>query len=234
MARKRRKPTDTSTGMDQDAFDAWFRHTFDRPPEDLTKPLWYNRIDRPPSEWEQRPAVERDDPVATAMRIRHLFSNAGTLLDPYSDDQVGHGLDVIVNGSIDGEIYALANRDVPLELRLSGLRSIVTLFREVFALRLRDPGRRDGQLGTICFMFWDVANLANPDGDTVLDVLEDTLALASEPCQRAALHGLGHEYWSARNRDDVTAIVDRWLRRHPQITDELRAYADNARVGCVM
>jgi len=234
MPRKPVKPPDTAIGVDMDAFGAWLRHTFDRSPGELTKPLWYNRVDDPPTEWQQRPVVERDDPVATARRIRHLFCHAGILLDQYSDDQVGHGLDVIVNGSIDGEIYALAHRDVPVELRLTGLRSIVTLFREVFSLRLKDPSRRDGQLGTVCFMFWDVANLANPDGDTVLDVLEDTLALDSEPCQRAALHGLGHEYWSARNREEVTAIVDRWLLRHPDVPDGLRAYANDARLGYVM
>lgn len=232
MARKRRQPPDPD--LDLEAFEAWVRYTFDRSSEELTKPVWYHRIDNPPTEWELRYAAEINDPVATAIRIRHLFSNSGALLQGFSDDQVGHGLSFIVDGSLGGEIHVLGNRDVPPVLRITGLRSIVTLFREVFAARLSADGAVSRQLDYICFMFWDVANLAYADGETVLDVLEQTLALGSEPCQRAALHGLGHEYWSTRDRGHVTDIVDRWLTRNPRVAGALRDYAERAQIGDVM
>jgi hypothetical protein len=215
-----------------DAFDAWLRYLFDRPPEDLGRKPWYWRgDDEPPSEWMSRYA-EHDDPVATAERVRRLFSDAGNLLRPYSDEQVGHGLKVIVDSSLDGQIRALTDRTVPLVLRTTGLRSIVTLFAQVFAPRLRGDGPPSrSTLEYICFMFWDTAPIADLGDDTVLDVLEDTLALDSVPCQKAALHGLGHAHMSAP--EHVPVIVDRWLERHPHAPQDLRDYATQARAGMV-
>jgi hypothetical protein len=45
--------------------------------------------------------------VAQAERIRRLFSDAGALPRPYSDEQVGYGLDAIVN-SAGGDIRVRA------------------------------------------------------------------------------------------------------------------------------
>ena len=215
-----------------DAFEAWLDYAFNREPAELTDPAWYFRDEGdPPREWITHYA-RRDDDTATAERIRRLFTNAGELLQPYSDDQVAHGLEFIVNGSCGGEIWTLCAPSVPLALRLSGLRSIVPLFRQVFAARLPDHEEARTRLGTTCFMFWDVANLGPADNDTVLDVLEDTLAMGSVPCQRAALHGLGHQFWSAR--EHVPAIIDRWLERRPHAPEELRTYAAEARTGMIL
>jgi hypothetical protein len=221
-------------GREMDAFDAWVQYLFDRPPEDLTRrDPWYRRdADEPPREWTVRYA-EHDEPVATAERIRRLFSSAGTVLGPYSDHQVAHGLQVIVNGSIGGLIVALADPRVPVALRTTALRSIVTLFAEVFAPRLPDSEEStDKPLGDLCFMFWDVIALGRGDEDTKLDVLEDTLALDSLACQRAALHGLGHLHMYEPTH--VPEIVDRWLQRRRDAPAELLAYARTARDGMVM
>jgi hypothetical protein len=214
---------------DMDAFDAWLEHLFDRSERDLDRIPWYHRLDDPPTDWTLRYA-RSDSPAATAERIRRLFSDAGALLGPYTDEQVGHGLKVIVDGSCGGEIRALSDSRVPVVLRTAALRSITTLFGEVFAPRLRTEDQQQSTLGYICFMFWDVATIA-PGDETVLDVLEQTLALDSTPCQRAALHGLGHEYRYAA--DHVPAIVDRWLNRNPRAPRELRDYATQARTGSV-
>jgi len=214
-----------------DAFNAWLRYLFDRPPEDLGRDPWYWRVDEPPSEWMSRYA-QHDDPVATAERIRRLFGDAGNLLRPYSDEQVGHGLKMIVDSNLDGQIRALTDRTVPVTLRTAGLRSIVTLFAQVFAARLQGDGSQSrSTLESICFMFWDTAPIVELGEDTVLDVLEDTLALSSVPCQRAALHGLGHAHMSAPKQ--VQVIVDRWLQKHPHAPQDLREYAMQARAGMV-
>ena len=81
-------------------------------------------------------------------------------------------------------------------------------------------------------MFWDVAPLVPSRDDTLLEVLEARLALDSVACQRAALHGLGHEYSAAP--DKVPEIIHRWLQRHPHAPDELRAYAVQASTGRVL
>jgi hypothetical protein len=205
--------------MTMDEFDAWMAYLFQRPPEE------------PESEWLNRYA-EHDSPAAAAERIRRLFGDAGNLLRPYTDDQVAHGLDVIVNASFGGEIAALTDRRVPVRLRTTGLRAIVTLFAEVFAVRLRGEGLpTQTPLERVCFMFWDVAALGHGEEDTTLDVLEDILALDSVPCQWAALHGLGHLHF--RTPEHVPAIVDRWLERHPDAPQPLREYAAAARTGMV-
>ncbi|WP_155368388.1 hypothetical protein [Catellatospora vulcania] len=195
-------------------FDAWLAYLFE-PPRDEQPVVWLDRY------------AHQDTPVAQAERIRQLFGDAGASLRPYSDDRVAHGLREVVDG-----LGVLCSRRVPMVLRTRGLRSIVTLFAEVFAARIEvEHSRRIPELQTVCFMFFEVAPVDLGD-DTVLDVLEDTLALASVPCQRAALHGLGHAHLHAPR--PVQAIVDRWLSRHRDAPQELRDYAAAARVGDVM
>ncbi len=179
-------------------------------------------------EWLERYA-RHDRPAAMAERIRHLFSNAGAILGPYTDDQIARGLMDIIDG---GELYAFNTGQLPVVLRTTGLRSIVTLFTEIFAVRIavEDPQLRP-KLERTCFMFFDAAAI-NLGDDTVLDVLEEILALPSIPCQRAALHGLGHAHFEAAHHAQV--IVDRWLKTHPGAPQELRDYATAARDGNVM
>ncbi|MEH1127837.1 hypothetical protein [Micromonospora sp. CPCC 206061] len=210
-----------------DAFDAWLAYLFDRPAEKR------RRAEPASTEWMTRHAPH-DGPVAAAERIRRLFGDAGNLLRPYSDEQVGLGLGYIVDSSYDGEIRALADPRVPRVVRIGGLRSIRSLFAEVFAQRLEGDdlgGRCRTTLEHVCFMFWDIAPVGRLGDDTILDVLEDTLALDSTACHWAALHGLGHAYHDAPGH--VPGIVDSWLRSHREISPALREYATLARMGAV-
>jgi hypothetical protein len=85
--------------------------------------------------------------------------------------------------------------------------------------------RLDGEV------FWDIAPVGSLGDDKVLDVLEDTLTLDSTACDWAALHGLGHAYYAAP--DAAQDIVDGWLRRRRGLSQALRDYAGQARVGAV-
>ena len=223
-----------------DAFEVWLEHLFDREPGDFE---WYLGDDRP-TEWTLR-YEEGDTSAARAERIRRLFSDAGALLRPYSDEQVGYGLDSLVF-SAGGDVAVLGDDRVPSALRAAGLRSIVTLFAEVFAPRVRaarpgygrsrepsEAGQPLPKLDYVCFMFWDIAPIMAGEDITreVLAVLEATLALDSAACQRAALHGLGH--WHGAAPDEAARIVRSWLQGHPQASDELRAYAVRASAGHV-
>jgi hypothetical protein len=167
-------------------------------------------------------------PAEAAGRIERLFATSGALLGGYSDDQVARGLREIVDG---GEIHVLTDRKVPIVLRTRGLRSIVTLFAEVFAPRLAVEHPKRPPLEGLCFMFFDIAPIDLGD-DTVLDVLEAILALDSVACQRSALHGLGHAHFHAA--EHVPPIVDRWLKKNRNAPQELREYAAAARIGGVM
>lgn len=201
-----------------DTFDAWLAYLFDRSAEE-------HRAEPAPTQWMH-------DGPAAAQRIRRLFGDAGNLLRAYSDEQVGRGLRVIVDSSYDGEIRALTDPRVPRQDRIGGLRSIRTLFAEVFAERLDgDIHRCRTTLEYVCFMFWDIAPIGRLGDDTVLDVLEDTLALESTACRWAALHGLGHAYHDAPGQ--VRGIVDGWLRAHREISRALCDYARLARAGAV-
>jgi len=224
-----------------DAFEAWLEHLFDREPGESEPVPWYIGESRP-TEWTLR-YEEGDTPVAQAERIRRLFSDAGALLRPYSDEQVGYAVE-----SAGGDIRAFGDGRVPSALRAAGLRSIVTLFAEVFAPRLgaappgyprpwerSAPGQPLRRLDYVCFMFWDIAPIVPGREDTereVLKALEATLALDSAACQRAALHGLGH--WHYAVPDEVERIVGRWLRANPLAPDDLRDYAVQASAGRVL
>jgi hypothetical protein len=230
-----------------DAFAAWVEHLFDRAPDEFGPVPWYFGDSRP-TEWTLH-YEDSDTPVAQAERIGRLFSAAGVLLRSYSDEQVGYGLDSLV-WSAGGDIMVLGDSRVPSALRTAGLRSIVTLFAEVFAPRLHaappewacpvessQPGQPTDELAYVCFMFWDIAPIVPgregcEDTDReVIRVLEETLALDSAACQRAALHGLGH--WQRSAPEEVSRIVRRWLQDHPQAPDELRDYAVQASAGSV-
>ena len=239
--------------VSDDAFEAWVEYLFDRPPSELEPIAWYHG-EETLTTWDVYYA-DSDTPVAQAERIRRLFSNAGPLLRPYTDQQVGHGLNFIVNPACGGEIWVLAGHAIPPAVRVAGLRSIVTLFTDVFAPRLRVPHPRPADpdpaliqgsgglvhpLDFVCDMFWDVAPLVPRRDDDArlqiiaakLEVLEATLALDSTACQHAALHGLGHEHQEAT--DEVPEIIHRWLRRNPHAPEELRAYAAQAAIGSVL
>lgn len=195
-----------------DGFDAWLAYLF----EDDSDDAWFSHY------------AATDTPVARAERIRHLFGNAGSLLSGYADDAVSDGVRTI----LDGDIGVFFDKKVPVVGRTRGMRSIVTLFAEVFAPRIQhEVDQRTPKIQHTCFMFFDIGPIDLGD-DTMLDVLEEIAALPSIPCQRAALHGLGHAHFHVPG--DVEPIVDRWLRRHRDAPLELREYAQAARAGQVM
>lgn len=212
-------------------------HLFDPPAKDPWRAPW----DDEPSEWTLRHAA-RDNPTAAAQRIGRLFADAGTLLRPYSDEQVGHGLTVLVDPGAGGDIRVLTDHRVPIQLATAALEGTLTLYAEVFGPRL-DPcspathsQRTDPkqQLSQICFMFWDVAPLDDCDRprlDAIVDVLERTLRLESTAAQWAALHGLGHRHYQAPGQ--VEEVIDHWLARRPHVSDDLQRYARQARTGRV-
>jgi hypothetical protein len=212
------------------AFEDVVRHLFDHP---YTDPAWHRDVDA--DYWPATPARE-------AEVLTRLFRDAGTLLTPYTDDQVGQGLWYIASPSCSSHAFCAVDASVPLPARLELVASIGDLFRQVYARRL--PAvlghlGEGGPLATSCYMWWDEFPWYLEPEDTtrreldarMLATLGEVLALDSAPCQEAALHGINH--CAVHPPPEVQAIVDRYLASGRVARPELVRYAKLARTGHV-
>lgn len=218
-------------------FPEWVIYNFDHP---VTEPAWCWSDE---GDWE---APDLEMPQIAAYLTR-LFAESGTVLLPYSDAQVGQGLQVLINNCLSDDIFSLREPEVPLEDRLRGIRAMEDLFRDCFASRcsphlshLDEPDA--SPLNGICYMWWDILAITaeahfrpeRPDSIAVdqacLSVLQKTLETNSVACQESALHGLSH--WSYYY-PEIESVVDAFLARHPNLRPELRSYAKSARHGRV-
>jgi hypothetical protein len=210
------------------AFEDVVRHLFDHP---YTDPAWH--WDGDADYWNASPARE-------AEVLTRLFRDAGALLAPYSDDQVGQGLWYVASAS--DHAVCTVETAVPLPARLDLVASIADLYRLVYAPRLGDELGHLGEggvLSTSCYMWWDVfpwymqpEDPARRELDArMLETLAEVLALDSAPCQEAALHGLSHS--DVVPPPEAQAIVDRYVASGRIARPELRRYAKLARIGRV-
>jgi hypothetical protein len=221
-----------SSGAD---FDLWIDFVFNHP---VTDPSWY---------WSSEPfehAWHDQEPTPSTMvaYLTRLFEAPEFLFEQFSKDQIGEGLNLLINIACSGDITLFNDESVPWEERKRGFRSILSLYQRAFAPHCSNGTKGSNpKLEWICFMFWDVValghTLKNPDEQRereaiVFSVLEQTLDLPSLACQEAALHGLAHHCFGGR-REQVSAIVDRWLARQTDLLEWLRDYALAARVGAV-
>jgi hypothetical protein len=193
-----------------------------------------------------------DDPSNVVDCFTRVFEDPALVYPRFTSEQVGTGVNFLIEPSMSNIAFCLMDSSVPLEDRLRALRSIESLYRKFFAAVLpNDPSIRSSKsrASYISFMFWDVFPFfgrtvtMRDDPDVVarrdehfamertcIDVIEETLAIDHFACQESALHGLGH--WSHTHRARVSKIVDKWLaqveKNHP-----LREYAERARIGMV-
>jgi hypothetical protein len=163
------------------------------------------------------------DPVRALDLTSVLLENAGTLVRPYSPDQIEQGFWFLLGSSFNLSGW-LWDEALPLDARLRCVASMPHVFRDVF---------RDVETESICHMWWDLVvtypfecGAAMRDG--VLAALADVLALESRRCQRAALHGLGH-LEHARG----PGLIDAWVDAHPGLDAGMLGYAAAAKEGRV-
>jgi hypothetical protein len=182
-------------------------------------------------------------PAQDLEHLTRLFADPVRSLDGLTDEEIGIGLWSVVDSGGAGTTLALNDATLPLDARVACIQQIRTLYRELFAKRcaecLGHLSEEGGRLEMICYMFWDVASFGGAPGDregnlledAVLDVLEDTLAIAHAGCQEGAIHGLGHRV--RRHPERAPAILDRWLRTDAPRDSRLRPYAEAAKTGCI-
>ncbi len=217
-------------------FEAWVKWVFDRP---VTKPEWW--WDDYESEWwdwmEKCPSQVVDF-------MTRLFEQPKQHLWEYSDEQLAQGLWFIASGACSDHMRALKAQSVPLEARCRCVRSFYNLFAELFAARCQPclSHSTSNPLNGVCFMWWEFVWEPSLGYELALHkeclavMREILMTIPNEACMESALHGLGH--WRLDGPNEVTEIVDEiiggFLRTHPDISPELRDYAECARRGSVL
>ena len=225
-------------GLKDLSFEDWIEHVFSHPAPTF-QAAWYHDFNA--EFWDGPPAL-------TVAHVTRLFEDPDPPLTYFADSQIAQGLHYLIDCGASDSMLALTDPLAPLDDRVACVRSIGSLFAKLFAprctphlSRLDEPGC--GVLNGVCYMWWDIFAIAGQVGETtdqelqainkaILAVMKDTLELESLACREGALHGLGH--WYTAFPEDVTAIIDDFLRRTPDLRPELEAYARSARCGCVL
>ena len=177
-------------------------------------------------------------PKSPSLQIEYLtciFSYPKESFTPYSADQVGQGLNYLLN-SYDKMIAAVFDDSVPWSERQQCLNSIFTLFKDFFASKC-EPNQKhyagSKELDFICYMWWDIFptwGTSNPDFNrTCLAVMEQTLYLKSWACCESAIHGLNH--WCHNHKEEVNAIINRFLKARKNIPSSVQQHAIWAKNG---
>jgi hypothetical protein len=217
------------------SYEDWIEHVFSHEVRKY-QVAWYFDLDAP--WWDGGPAI-------SIAYLTRFFEDPEPALTYFADSQIAQGLHYLIDTGAGGTVLALTERTVPLSERLRCLSAIGTLFEQIFARRctaklshLDETGA--SPLNGVCYMWWDIFPVGGPIDDpeaaaiddTILSVMEGTLALPCPACQESALHGLGH--WQRRHPERVATAVDRFLSRQGDLRPELAAYARVARSGCVL
>jgi hypothetical protein len=229
------------------SFEAWISHIFDH-----DDPDWHWDMDVPLWDYEA-------EPKRTLEILNRLFEAPEFLVAQFTPNQIGAGLNFLVNNSCSNYAFVLLNHSLPIEDRTRCLKNIATMYETVLAKICMRTAHHNEQTwppahtraDSLCFMFWDAfpmySHTRNHHGQPLkvieneednskieaacLDAMERTLAIDHIACQEGALHGLGH--WQMFYPERVVPIIDRYLASsHAQ--PELTNYAQSARTGSVL
>lgn len=223
-------------------FDHWIKLVFDHPVA--------------PREWHWSDDAEIWNLQLSSLEhvdfLTRVFRNPERLYPQFSPDQIGVGLDFLINpcfGCYACDIDASAN--VPLAERLVCVRSILSLYQNCFVPLLPneyDPveSRRPDapRLDSVCYMFWEVAPLApfskheDPRQpveeyqlieDACLGVMAKAMSIRHSACQEGALLGLS--LWAHHYPTRVKAVLVEYLKV-PDLLPELERNARMVIRGC--
>jgi hypothetical protein len=223
-------PADLSVqgvGLALERYGDAVRYLFDRPVPAARGREWYWELDEPeldasPLQWTRIQTV--------------LFANAAVDLAPFSDDQVGMGLNYLMDNGLSDVPYAAVDASVPLDeaIPLAGLhRPAPRRGARPDRFGVQPPRLR---LPHVVRCVADVLARA-----TATALANGRLAGAARklrvPCrevQAAALHGIGHELAHLDRRDEIEKTVAAFIRSIDSGDLELKNYADAAGQGRVL
>ena len=175
--------------------------------------------------WYRHAEVDYDPRRIASYYIR-LFSAPRVLRPRFSVGELEQGFWAIQGGVLECSVRnVIWDRTVPFEIRADCVRSMADLYAQLF---VEEP------LETSSNMWWDslaydwhCGNRARASGgedqsmqDVMFATLAKILAMPSESCQTAALHGLGHLH-----HPDTNELVQNYLASNQSITPDRRTYA---------
>jgi hypothetical protein len=212
------------------SFDAFLDLIFDRPVADKAKKEkeWYWKVGI--NRW-----IEMDRPHLVDL-YAELFSRSDELPGRYSKDKLEQGFWFMMGGSLEFTPDELIRDDeLSIDLKERLIKSMYFLYEKFFY---------DAPLQTSSYMWWDsfaysycVPGSRDPVNneehrriqDTMFHTLVRILALDSEICQVAALHGLGH-----LRHPDTKKVIEDFMKRHPNLTEKQIDYCNNCITGHIM
>jgi hypothetical protein len=164
------------------------------------------------------------DAQRTCQYYVRLFRQPAFLLERFSRAQLEEAFWGIQAANLDCSASRIVlDSDLPFAAKEECVRSMFDLFQHLFSV---DPLESSAQMwwDSLCYD-WTIGWRENRGEDLMLqnvmfETLAKTLDLDSEPCQRAALHGLGH-----LRHPDTEELIQHFIDRHPQLSAEQRAYA---------
>ena len=177
--------------------------------------------------------------------LEQFFTTCGNDLLPFSNDQIGLGLNYIFNNACSNMVHSFRDAEVTFERRDAALRALFILFRDVLNLRCdkeiankQNSTYKLSKINYICYMFWDVTSLSywkNHDTNhykTIAEVMQNCLSLSNPACIESSLHGLGHLAFSYPNI--AVPIINDFLEKNKKTDLNLINYAKSARTGMIL
>lgn len=155
-----------------------------------------------------------------------LFRDARFLLNRFSKAQLDQGFWAIQSGNLDCSVLQLIwDKTLPFAVREELVRSMYALFRELFFAEPLD-GAVYMWWDSLCYD-WHCGNRKRDKGgddmamqNVMFETLSQILAIPSEICQGAALHGLSHLH-----HPETEALIQRYLDQNPSVMEERKVMA---------
>lgn len=163
------------------------------------------------------------DAVRACEYYVQMFRTPSFLLRRFSKAQLEQGFWAIQSQTLECLAHRIIwNTDLPFAMREECVKAMLFLFKDLFAL---EP------LDNAVSMWWDSfcydwhygnrkRELLGEDSamqDVMFETLTEILALPSEICQGAAIHGLSHLHHPATGE-----VIRKYLEQHPALTEEWR------------
>ena len=155
-----------------------------------------------------------------------LFRQPGLLLGRFSKAELEEGSWAIHGVALQCSVsHVIWDTDLPFAVRQECVRSMIDLFKEFFANERLDSSVQMWW-DSLCYE-WHCGNRDRQRGgedllmqDVMFSALADILALDSEICQDAALHGLGHLH-----HPETEELIQAFITQHPSLTKKRKDYA---------
>lgn len=159
----------------------------------------------------------------------------------FTKEQIGNALNTVYSNCC-SDLPFLYTTECDEGRRVEGIRNLIHLYRNFFerycAAEVVNIGddQSDGQIGYICYMFWDIfvlypGNASPMMKSAAIDVMKTALHSRNDSCLASAIHGLGH--W-VTDVPEAAVVLNQWLRRPTTRNAEVIQYARAATGGMIL